>query len=174
MLVSRPPCHDGIGKDATAFVFRNAINSCFSNVSRSYGTVASDRHIHSASSCCISAGEPEFISTMLDTGPVYLLVKVKGPLIGWTNHVYPLFGFTINTSSIVHLRPRWEMTQQKRGTRCPVPATTSLAAFIPRGIFIHRSLNHAQPYRIRVKDRLPLSLPFIVTLDPGLHGLVQP
>lgn len=62
------------------------------------GTVASDSRMHSASSCCIMLREHGLISTTLDAVAVYLLVKVKGTLIGWPMHVYPLLGFTINTS----------------------------------------------------------------------------
>jgi hypothetical protein len=48
--------------------------------------------------------EHGLISTTLDAAAVYLLVKVKGTLIGWPKHVYPLLGFTINTSYTLLLR----------------------------------------------------------------------
>lgn len=81
--------------------------------------------MHSASSSCNVLGELELISALLEAAEVYFLVKVKGALIGWPKHVYPLFGFTINTSYILVLLERW--TQQKRPARCHVPTLTSLA-----------------------------------------------
>jgi hypothetical protein len=65
------------------------------------------------------------ISSTLDADAVYLLVKVKGTLIGWPEHVYPLLGITINTSStLVQLGP-W--TQEERAARYVVSMFTTLA-----------------------------------------------
>lgn len=73
--------------------------------SEMYGTVASGRCMHSASSCCISIGELELILTTLEAGSVYFLEKVKKLLIGWPMHVYPLFGFTTTRAALLSL---WE------------------------------------------------------------------
>jgi len=91
--------------------------------------------------------EHGLISTTLDAAVVYLLVKVKGMLIGWLKHVYPLLGFTINTSyTLVLLGPR---TQQKRAARCLVPTFTSLATSKSYGIISPSLAQLVTPARLQ-------------------------
>lgn len=114
---------------------------------QTYGTVASDRCMHSASSCCISRGELGLNLITPDAAVVYFPVRVKGPLIGWLEDVYPLLG---SLSTRAYSCPSWIMTQQNRAARCLVSTFTSLATSKSNGIILPSPLAQSRtPARLQ-------------------------